>query len=97
MNKYQEAYSYIKHYCELDDECVGWPLYQRSINSLKELVDKATPIKPVVGKRFPDYLRCPNCNEFAEKDGGGVYKYCPYCGQKLDWRDEDEQISRSIK
>lgn len=39
MNKYQEAYSYIKHYCELDDDFIKWPLYQRSIKSLKELVD----------------------------------------------------------
>jgi hypothetical protein len=94
MNKYQEAYSYIKHYCELDDDCVGWPLYQRSINSLKELVDKATPMKPIIkvvkGSYDPVYFRyCPVCNfSSVEKD---YANFCPGCGQKLDWNTENER------
>ena len=87
MNKYQEAFEYIKNYCELDDDCIRWPLYQRSIKSLKELVDKATSKKP---KRFIDkfYIspyKCPVCKTIPHTY---TQKYCDECGQALDWSDE---------
>ncbi len=34
--------------------------------------------------------RCPYCNEDLSIDWGLPYKYCPFCGQKLDWSDEHE-------
>lgn len=89
MNKYQEAYSYIKHYCELDDDCVKWPLYQRSIKSLKELVDKATPKKPVrfIDKFYISLPKCPICRTIPHTC---TQKYCDECGQALDWSDDSE-------
>lgn len=34
--------------------------------------------------------RCPICRaRFDEDDGRWLSKYCPYCGQKLDWDTED--------
>ena len=83
MNQYKEAFEYIKNYCELDDDCVKWPLYQRSIKSLKELVNKVTPKKPL--KNRYDYLICPICTNEIENERGHVFKYCPKCGQALDW------------
>lgn len=54
----------------------------------KELVPKNrqrdNPLKPIMsdllspGKEKPF---CPNCQGQIKKD----YKYCPLCGQKLDW------------
>ena len=33
------------------------------------------------------FFKCPKCGEmFIEEH----YNYCPDCGQKLDWSDEDE-------
>lgn len=94
MNKYQEAYSYIKHYCELDDDCVKWPLYQRSIRSLQELVDKETPKKPVIRGLSVAIHTCPVCDKelIVTNDEIVIYKtktnYCDNCGQRLDWSDE---------
>lgn len=36
-----------------------------------------------------DVDRCPYCNEDLSIDCGLPYKYCPFCGQKLDWSDEE--------
>lgn len=43
------------------------------------------------------YTRCSCGHEFSKHHGDGYYsipqeqktKYCPDCGQKLDWRDEE--------
>lgn len=89
MNKYREAYSYIKHYCELDDDCVRWPLYQRNIKILKKAVEKAekydekeSPKKPLKNKY--EYLTCPICIDEVENERGHVFKYCPNCGQRIE-------------
>lgn len=61
------------------------------------MTDKETPKKVAhdclphttmdSGQLF-DCWWCPSCEEILdEKDR---YDYCPKCGQKLDWSDEDE-------
>lgn len=35
-----------------------------------------------------DYLICPNCCAIVA-DGEWTAKFCPDCGQKLDWSDEE--------
>lgn len=32
---------------------------------------------------------CPNCEKHYELDYE-EYDYCPHCGQKIDWGDEDD-------
>lgn len=71
-----------------------------SMDLLKELVDKETPKKPEIKelirknnyrdeRNIPRYdWWCPNCH--LEHMSGNDLKYCPTCGQALDWRDEDE-------
>ena len=63
---------------------------------LQELVDKAAP-KKVLGKwkpgydpklYYPDSYHCPSCSRQLRRDRS--YKYCPRCGQKLDWSEVDE-------
>ena len=82
MNKYQEAldrkvYVESEHYDEKD------------INLLQELVDKATPKKPYFlnygGYQIGNW-KCPICDGFVARDN-----YCKYCGQALDWSDEDDK------
>ena len=83
MNKYQEAYSYIKHYCELDDDIIRWPLYQKSINALQELVDKTTPKKRIYVEPTPaisSHYICPICKTKVSP----ICCYCETCGQKLE-------------
>lgn len=31
------------------------------------------------------YDRCPSCNEGLGRDSGEIFKFCPDCGQALDW------------
>lgn len=101
MNKYQEALNKIKNMGDKDlynERHLEW------CNTLQELVDKETPKKPLVNKyKNSEHYLCPNCkgHRFGIVDYG-EYKnewrksselmtYCPKCGQKLDWRVEDDQ------
>ena len=84
MNKYMDA------------------LDENDYKLLQELVDKAIPTKPFWN--FPDFHICINCqnyviNEYTQR---GVYligtntlapfeiKYCPNCGQALDWSTDEQ-------
>lgn len=57
---------------------------------LQELVEKATPKKPleVCEYDFDVYLfgKCPVCGEGCNNG----MNYCDTCGQALDWSEEDE-------
>lgn len=69
-----------------------------SMDTLRELVEKETPKKPIVIQDdiFGDYhLVCPNCGQgaivIATRTDGKLYPRCPFCGQKLKEGDEDEK------
>lgn len=88
MNKYQKAFEKVKEACASFDTV-------DELITLKELVDKATPKKPIVKyDNFGDgTLCCPNCNQsIVNVWSKRKYrpKYCHYCGQALDWSEEDE-------
>ncbi len=57
-----------------------YPAYASAIYAMK----KQTPRKP------SHDIFCPVCNEPSIIDGeyGIRWNYCPNCGQKIDWRDE---------
>lgn len=59
----------------------------RSIRTLDELVDKATPKKIEEPLRLEQGLcgECPRCTAFVQNSN-----YCGHCGQKLDWSENDE-------
>lgn len=100
MNKYQEALDEIdmqvnKAYI---DSCYEKATKQSmrkvedivgvNIKILKELVDRATPLKVDMSK---DNLECPYCQTgriyFYEFDIQS--KYCADCGQALDWNPKE--------
>ena len=93
MNKYQEALNFIEDIGGKEDCYI--PCYEMNevIETFKELVDKNTP-KEVITQYETDYLGkevifnvCPNChNEVSDNK-----YYCTHCGQKLNWREEDEE------
>lgn len=82
MNKYEEA---------LDNVSAEWGTSDRDIDILQELVDRATPKKLVKYEELScaNYL-CPICeNAYGDNVNNRKYiKYCPICGQKLLWGDE---------
>lgn len=92
MNKYIEALDFAKKHLDSKHDL-------ERVRVLQELVDKATPKKPLPNKKIEKgkYItwNCPNCNKYISS---GYYypplrmaynhKYCCECGQKLDWSDE---------
>lgn len=97
MNKYQKALDYLTFPIKsilMSSRCGGKTLTQEQIDLLQELVDKATPIKPIViyddelgqyGEKIAIEEYCPICKEELHNVGGA---YCHGCGQKIDWRIE---------
>lgn len=95
MNKYEEAYERLSskeyHYPDYESVYVD-------IETLGELVRKETlkkiqfniPQQPFLRKKYGKNARydgiCPSCH----KSVFPRYKYCPDCGQRLDWGDDDE-------
>lgn len=42
------------------------------------------------GDIFPYNAYCPRCSHSFDPKNDRWIKYCPMCGQKLDWGDENE-------
>lgn len=54
------------------------------LEAVEELIEKATPKKPY---DKGDYYICPNCSN----DKCVCGKFCPNCGQAIDWSTNDEK------
>lgn len=104
-NKYLKAFNFLFNYEVLHKnvpnvgKATKGSFELECWNDLKELVDKETPMKPLVTEVVDDngaidYDRsCPNCKELMYstsdlEDWSDGIKYCWNCGQKLDWRSE---------
>lgn len=96
MNKYQKALNTIADtltYYTVRKDLALLPSDNEifdSMATLREIVNKETPKKPVVIQDdiFGDYhLVCPNCGQgaivIATRTDGKLYPRCPFCGQKL--------------
>lgn len=68
----------IENYTKFEDECVKRGF---TFNSLLEAREKQVPKKPTDRCM---YKECPACGEVEIQ----FCKYCPSCGQKLDWGNE---------
>lgn len=96
MNKYQNSIEVVDTLLHLmcgEEREDGYkPTMEemsKSMDLLKELVDKETPIKleetdVETDKDCFNWI-CPRCKSFHSESEG--YQYCSECGQKLDWSD----------
>lgn len=50
---------------------------------LVEALEKQTPKKP--NTEYADEFVCPTCGEITEDYDVTTIKYCPECGQRLEW------------
>ena len=74
MNEYEKELKMISKVLEY--ECY---------ENITELVERATPKKMLSFTANGNKELCGNCeNYIPHKD----FKFCPYCGRKLDWSDE---------
>lgn len=96
MNKYEKAYeSVYQLICELEGIKTGvdvYYLYDEDLEMLKELVEKETPKLLdyegdgyVDGELSYDTAICRSCGRKFDVYYDEHSKYCPDCGQKLDW------------
>lgn len=95
MNKYQEALDRLceNNFFDEKGNC-NCDLIVMDCILMQELVDKATPKKPIykddlfVSKR---HLFCAHCGSRLSNSYNFIdrtmYPYCPYCGGKQDWSD----------
>ena len=109
MYKYQEALE--RAYICGDNDCCDCKFNEICINdrkgwygTLKELVDKATPKKPIIKQyKNSEHYLCPNCKnyrfgiiDYGEyknewRKGSELMPYCPKCGQAIDRSDENDK------
>ena len=91
-NKYEEALSRCEY--DLEDRIKNDKILmcgRIDIEILKELVDKATPKKPIKLNRPIRYI-CRKCQLRVygyEQYQEPPYHFCPHCGQALDWNTND--------
>lgn len=91
---YQEALDIInERFDYMNEELHPKKHYQKpqfSLDTLQELIDKATPKKVIhmaIDDKEADYYYCPNCKADVYMDNS--YNYCKNCGQALDWSEEN--------
>ena len=84
-------YHQNKYDCCLEDGDLSW------MKDVAELLKKQIP-KTINMDEAIEYLSgedigwiCPGCNTVIFDFG--IYDYCPHCGQKLEWRDDNETES----
>ena len=103
MNKYKEAFVTLTDWFHSYTDSNGVKVHERHITEsyeeakkkIGELVEKATPKKPIdIEDGFGDdvHLCCPNCKKpIANVWSSAKYmpNYCHFCGQALDWSEEE--------
>ena len=63
-----------------------------TVEECRAAVEKQTAAKPLGGMDADgnDYAICRECSAILS-DGEWFAQYCPDCGKKVDWSDENEQ------
>lgn len=90
MNKYQEALGFLKESARENYFRQQVQIREeretifKSSEYLQELVDKATPKKPI--QKAAGRTVCPNCERSIAREVSP--RYCSVCGQRLDWSEE---------
>lgn len=87
------SYKEKKEMQYLDD--IENPLEPLKISAVLEAVvgtiKKNIPQKPVGDLHSVPHYRCPNCKSgVVLYEDNTKFPYCQWCGQKLDWSEEDD-------
>ncbi len=63
---------------------------ENALETIEQALKRNEPMKvdleTIVSLSFGDFYNCPKCGEAVI---GSYYNYCFYCGQKLDWSDDE--------
>ena len=94
MNKYEKASNFLS--VELNKLMILHFAEERQL--LQELVERATPMRPnyihLINRKRKLYAgSCAICKQYVsqEHEGMGIneMQFCPSCGQKLKWSDDE--------
>ena len=91
----QEAIKIFKDRLELTDYRKQVPEYYKAMELAVKALEKQIPKKPTEEQiDFEEFVCiCPTCKytcEYGFEDfRDRKYEYCPMCGQKLDWGEEE--------
>lgn len=89
MNKSIEEL--IQRLKEPDYQYYGCELSKDEADLAISALEKQISKKPIEQElREHDYVRIGKCSVCCEWWITEFHKYCPKCGQAIDWRDEDE-------
>lgn len=82
---YKEALKEIEYALEKLKTHVAWEVDMEALKVAKEALEKRIPKKINSDNGFGG--RCPVCGYYIVKSifSSKGHKYCPECGQKLDW------------
>lgn len=83
MNEYVEAWCKVSEVIA-NNENIDFSKYKNYLHLLGELADKSDPEMPILTAHTK---RCPYCNRAlsGNKNSHVNNKYCPRCGQAIDW------------
>lgn len=86
MEDYKEKLEFIR---QSGNDKYYWKEVAECMKSLQELVDRATPKKPINTVVIDDITEdaCPSCSSLniTSEEMCYEHKHCPDCGQALDW------------
>jgi Zn finger protein HypA/HybF involved in hydrogenase expression len=68
-------------------------IYSEAIDMAISALEKQIPMKPTtpeigISPLHPIIIPCGNCEMALEVELEGMKKYCPWCGQAIDWEGE---------
>nr|DAS46811.1 MAG TPA: 50S ribosomal subunit [Caudoviricetes sp.] len=81
MNKYQDS---LDNFVKALSHFTKFKSIHDWKSDLQELVDRATPKKPI--QKAAGRTVCPNCERSIAREVSP--RYCIVCGQRLDWSEE---------
>ena len=81
MNKYQDS---LDNFVKALSHFTNFKSIHDWKSDLQELVDSATPKKPI--QKAAGRNVCPNCERSIAREVSP--RYCIVCGQRLDWSEE---------
>ena len=102
MNKYQELLQVLEKEHQITCKAADIEETDRAkayFQLLREFMDRETPKKPIdieFGPFGDMMLSCPTCKHgvvpIPTYHGNKYYPRCPFCGQKLEEKNEDEHM-----
>lgn len=100
---YEEAIAYIEcgataHCCCASNkkhggDCDGEDAVNKALAIAIKALEKQIPQYPEYTDEYMDDAYCPACGKFEFEMGTTTWgmKYCPECGQAIDWGDWSEE------